>query len=398
MQLGCVSARRRERSLATAVAVVGSALVAALVTAPVGPARAASSGTAARSGTVWLCRPGTPDDPCAASRAATAMAADGTRGTGTLTVRPPAGHRFDCFYVYPTVSSERGPNADLRVQAEEREAAIDQASQFSQVCTVWVPVYRQATVGALSGLHAHGISPALRRAETVAYASLSATWRDFLAHHADGHPVVLIGHSQGAIELIRLIARQIDGNASVRRRLLVAILAGGNLQVPTGKVVGATFHHIPLCTRTTQTGCAIAWSAFPSQPPPDALFGRPGQGVSLQGGQTRSRGEAVACVDPAALGGGTGRLQPYFLTALEPVVPAVTTPWVTFPGLYTATCRHGGGATWLQVAAAPGDPRPVVGEPAGTAWGYHGGDVNLVLGNLVVDVATEEAAWVSAHH
>ena len=36
------------------------------------------------------------------------------------------------------------------------------------------------------------------------------------------------------------------------------------------------------------------------------------------------------------------------------------TPWVTYPGLYTAQCVHSGGATWLQVTATrgAGDPRP----------------------------------------
>lgn len=348
---------------------------------------------------VWLCRPGAPGDPCAFGRAATSVAADGARGSASLTAHPPSGGTaFDCFYVYPTVSQEPGENADLQVQPAERDAAVAQAAQFSQVCTVWAPMYRQATLGALSGLRARHEDPALRRAEDVAYASLQSAWQDFLAHDAGGRPIVLIGHSQGAAELIRLIARQVDGNAALRRRLVVAILAGGNLQVPTGKAVGATFRHIPLCTGTTQTGCAIAWSSYPSQPPQDALFGRPGQGVSLQGDQTRRSGEQVACVDPAALGGGTGQLEPYFPAVEAPVTPQVATPWVTFPSRYTALCRHAGGATWLQVTAAADDPRPVVGELAGPAWGYHADDVNLVLGNLVADVATEEAAWVAAHH
>jgi hypothetical protein len=63
---------------------------------------------------------------------------------------------------------------------------------------------------------------------------------------------------------------------SVLRRLVVAVLVGGNLQVPDGKTVGATFTKVPLCTASTQTGCAIAFSPYPSQPPPDSESGRPG--------------------------------------------------------------------------------------------------------------------------
>ena len=51
--------------------------------------------------------------------------------------------------------------------------------------------------------------------------------------------------------------------------------------------------------------------------------------------------------------------------------------------------------SWLQVTttAAPGDPRPTVADSLGPAWGYHLQDVNLALGNLVADVASEEAAY-----
>ena len=65
------------------------------------------------------------------------------------------------------------------------------------------------------------------------------------------------------------------------------------------------------------------------------------------------------------------------------------------PSLYTATCEHTGGATWLQVTAtpAPGDPRPTVSASLGPTWGYHVDDVNLALGDLVTDVGREEAAY-----
>ena len=123
--------------------------------------------------------------------------------------------------------------------------------------------------------------------------------------------------------------------------------------------------------------------------------------MSLQSGQTASSGEQVACVNPAALGGGTADLSPYFLSPTQAGLPsAVRTPWVTYPGLYSAACQGKGGATWLQVSdiAGPGDTRPVVSETLGPAWGYHVDDVGLALGDLVRDVAGEEAAWARTHH
>jgi hypothetical protein len=215
-----------------------------------------------------------------------------------------------------------------------------------------------------------------------------------LANDNDGRPIVFIGHSQGAANLIRLLRSQVDGNPALRGRMVSAIILGGNVQVPEGKTVGGTFAHIPACTKTSQTGCVIAYSSFSSPPPVDSLFGRPGQGVSLQSDQKTQRGQQVVCTNPAALGGtGAAPLAPYFVASAS----ATGEPWVTYPGLYTAACTSVGGATWLQITARAGDGRPVVTPTLGPTWGLHLDDVNLVLGNLVNDVMAEETAYSSRH-
>jgi pimeloyl-ACP methyl ester carboxylesterase len=221
----------------------------------------------------------------------------------------------------------------------------------------------------------------------IAYRSLLAGFEDYLRHDNDGRPIVFIGHSQGAVVLIRLLARKLDDVPALRKRLVLAIILGGDVEVRTGSVVGGSFRHIPLCTRTGETGCVIAYSSFPSEPPPSALFGRPGQGAALQSGATRRAGLAVACVNPAALGGGSAALDPFFPSTSGAV------PWVEYPGLYRARCKSAGGATWLQVGKATGaaDRRPII--TALPDWGYHVADVNLALGNLVADVAAAERAW-----
>ena len=139
-----------------------------------------------------------------------------------------------------------------------------------------------------------------------------------------------------------------------------------------------------------ETGCVIAYSSFPGEPPDGSIFGRPGTGVSLQSGQTGVQGLQVACVNPASIGGGSSTLEPYF-----PSSGVAATPWVTYPGLYSARCMNGGGATWLQVGKATGasDHRPIVTEQDGPLWGFHSYDVNLALGDLVSDVAAAEANW-----
>jgi len=102
----------------------------------------------------------------------------------------------------------------------------------------------------------------------------------------------------------------------------------------------------------------------------------------------------VACVNPADLGGGPGELAPYFLAATETLPPPkLSTPWVTYPDLYTAHCASSGGATCLQVTTQTTAGRPVVTQPLGPDWGYHLDDINLTLGNLVQDVHVAESAY-----
>jgi hypothetical protein len=354
-----------------------------------------------------LCRPGQAPDPCAGDTAVSAVTAS---GTVTPAARPSAAaSKYACFYLNPTtsVSQTSTGNTGLGVTKLDNYIATEEAVPFSQVCDMWSPLYDAQTFPTvLKGLA--GDESLMRSTFTVAYDSVLPAWQSFLAN-TGGKPIILIGDSQGAAILIHLISARLDDQPAVLHRLLVAILVGGNLQVPAGETIGSTFTNVPLCTSATQTGCAIAFSSFASQPPAGSLFGRPGQGTSLQSGETAKAGQQVACVNPAALGGGTADLSPYLLTSSQTangLKEPVPTPWVTFPGLYSATCEQGGGATWLQLTslAGTGDTRPVVTEAVlpgvvdtGPAWGYHGYEWNLALGSLLRDVAGEEAAWQSSH-
>jgi hypothetical protein len=343
------------------------------------------------AGTVWLCRPGiaASSNPCLYNPSSTSVSASGAKtvNAGSASVGKPV----DCFYVYPTVSTQPRANANLRIQKTELDAAVAQASRFSSVCNVWAPMYRQRTASSIaSGLGAD------KAAAAIAYASLVHGWDDYLSHYNDGRPIVFIGHSQGAAILIQLLRSQVDPNPALRKRLVSAIILGGNVDVPVGKLVGGSFQHIPACSSEHEYGCVIAYSSFPSEPPANSLFGRPGQGVSLQWGETATTGLQVVCVIPAALSGGAADLDSYFLTLTSPT-PGVTTGWVEYPGRYRAQCETAGDAAWLNVVpASASDVRPAISETLGPTWGYHVDDVNLALGDLVRDVAEMELAYSAA--
>lgn len=367
--------------------VVGALAITSAATsacASVDPARE-SSVHGARGGAqpVWLCRPDMENDPCAAPAGYQSIAGDGQVSEETLSTAANPG--VDCFYVYPTVSTESGENANLKVQAAETDVARDQASPFSTVCNVWAPMYKQVTLGGLFKV------ADLKRGSRVAFTSLISAWRSYLASDNDGRPFVLIGHSQGAAMLIRLIQTEIDPNPSLRRRMVSAIILGGNVTVAEGKEVGGSFEHVPACTSVDETGCVIAYSSFLHTPPRDSLFGRPGVGVSALSGQAAMKGLRVLCVNPA-LPGGSATIRPLF-----PMGSGDSTQWVTYPGLYSAHCETHDGATLLQVDVhrATSDDRPVVTQSLGPEWGLHLYDVNLTMLDLLAMVGDQIAAFHS---
>ncbi|HWF16958.1 MAG TPA: hypothetical protein VG244_12310 [Acidimicrobiales bacterium] len=117
--------RWRVRIVAGLVLAVPSGVTAIVgAGAPSAASSVAGASTGAdQSRTVWLCRPGKSEDPCTAPLTATAVAACGARVTQHAQDDPAS--KFDCFYVYPTVSTEKSANADLTVQRAEVDAAVE---------------------------------------------------------------------------------------------------------------------------------------------------------------------------------------------------------------------------------------------------------------------------------
>lgn len=337
------------------------------VTQTATPTPSASTTLRVTHPTVWLCRPGLPHDPCAATFVATVVHGDGSRTREVL--RPAKDPAVDCFYVYPTVSPASSVNAPLRAGPAEVAVARAQAAMFSGVCRVFAPVYRQLTLKALlEGRFGD------RAAREIAHADVVSAWHDYLMRDNNGRRFVLLGHSQGSFELIRLVQEEIDGNAALRGRMLSALLIGGRVTVPPGRDVGGDFAFVPACRDRHQTGCVVAYNSFDQVPPADSWFGRP------------SGGREVLCVNPAAPSGGTARLHPYLPGAR---LPGYSTDFVAFPDAVSAQCQRHDGVNWLQVDVSPHAGAPALRPALGPEWGLHAADVSVALGDLVSLVAAQ---------
>ncbi|MFL6720437.1 MAG: DUF3089 domain-containing protein, partial [Sphingomonas sp.] len=299
----------------------------------------------------WLCLPGRAD-VCSNPLPTTALtpAGYGASSKNSAANNPP----IDCFYVYPTVSGDKGLNSDLNVD-EEKGTAEAQFARFASVCRPFAPIYRQLTMGAVA---AYAAGADISAAGELAYRDVAEAWRNYLATRNNGRPFVLIGHSQGSAMLQQLIAREIETKPAVSARMKLAIIPGYDLLVPQGKLVGGTLKKIPLCSHPGETGCVISYESFREKnvPPAGAMFG-----VTDQPGMT------IGCVNPAQPGAaGWVPLDSYWHVSSYPVAGGPIkwstrgppqTPYVHFQGLVSAKCINDGprGYLWIRTNHKAGE-------------------------------------------
>ena len=347
----------------------------------------------------WLCLPGR-SDLCAGPVQRMTIDTEGklTRDAVAANADAP----IDCFYVYPTISTDPAGNSSLVPGPGERRAVEQQFAALSSVCKPYAPMYRQIT---LAGLISAMSGKPLPMDRELAYGDVVAAWKHYLTEFNKGRGVVLIGHSQGSRWLVDLLQREIEGQP-VQRRIVAVYLAGYNFEVPVGQGVGGTLKTMPLCTKATQIGCVVAWTTFrASAPPPE----------NSRYGLSRTPGIEIACVDPVALS--QKPLSSYLSVKANLLGGAVAqSDWqtlvsdraqdatfVALPGLLSTRCVKSGNLGYLAVGLTPttggGQPADIPGDIRSQGkvlddWGLHLVDINLVLGNLQSVIGQQSAAYV----
>ena len=341
----------------------------------------------------WLCRPGR-EDACTVDLSTTVISTQGTLSLESWHSDPSA--PMDCFYVYPTVSTDGTMNSDMTPDAAELRVIEQQFARFASVCRPYAPSYRQVTLAGLMAGFAGGGPRALEQG--LAYNDVRDAFHHYMQYDNGGRGFVLVGHSQGSYILTRLIREEIEGHP-VQDQMISAFLLGSTVTVATGQTTGGSFENIPLCRDAGQTGCIITYVSFRSTAPPpqNTLFGR-----------TLEPTLSAACTNPAALAGGSSETHSYLssrgatISGRRQISPWVSsgatieTPFVSVPGLLSAECTSNEHATYLEITVHgdPSDDRvdDIVGDIT-PQWGLHLVDVNLAMGNLVSIVREQTASW-----
>ncbi len=230
----------------------------------------------------WLSRPDLADDP---SRWTPARFAPGRD--------PPVA----VFYVAPTTYLSRArwnaPLDDSGANARLRLFAASQASAFNGIGAIWAPRYRQATVGAFLA-HDANTDAAL----DFAYRDVLRAFDGFVAQIPASRPILLVGHSQGSLHLLRLLHDRIAGRP-LARRVVAAYLVGW----PVSIAADLPALGLPACAGAGQAGCILSWQSFAE--PADTFADKTDfsqvrtlfDATTGLTGQPR-RGTAILCVNP----------------------------------------------------------------------------------------------------
>ncbi len=283
---------------------------------------------------------------------------------------------YAVFYVHPTtyLTSKHwnAPLDDKQANDLARLFTRGQASPFNKSLDIWAPRYRQAAFGAFLTA-----KPDAKQALDAAFADVELAFDAFLKGIKPGQPIVLVGHSQGALHLMTLLHKRIAGSP-LGRRIVAAYVIGW----PIGVAADLPALGLPACARADQSGCILSWQSF-AEP---AQYGDIVAAFEAQPGLAgRSRkGDRFLCTNP--LTGTIGAAAPASANhgTLKSSADFASADLVS-PGLVGARCDPQG---ILLIGNGP-DMGPAL-LPGNN---YHVYDFSLFWRDIRTDIERRSRAW-----
>ena len=304
---------------------------------------------------MWIARPDIPGNPALWTPAG---------------YTPEAKPKAAVFFIHPTSYIGRDHwNAALDDAETNARAAIflrGQASAFNAAGDIWSPRYRQATFGAFLTSVADS-----EQALQLAYGDVAAAFDSFLRQIGPKTPIILAGHSQGALHLTRLLRDRVATDPALRRRIVAAYVVGW----PVSRTTDLPRLGLPECARADQAGCLLSWQSFAEPADPSLVVDTYDRTIGFDG---RSRKDTpMVCTNPltgtpdatAPAGANLGTLYP----AADLATATIT------PGRVPAAC----GLRGLLMIGTP----PEVGAYVLPGNNYHVYDYSLFWANVRADAA-----------
>ncbi len=299
---------------------------------------------------------------------------------GQTSPADPAGNSppFNVFFIHPTSYLEKEHwNASLDDETSQERARLflkGMASPFNGAGEIWAPRYRQAAFGAFLT-----DEPQADEALDAAYRDVEQAFEEFLSKTDPEVPVILAGHSQGALHLLRLLRSRIKGTP-VQNRIAAAYAIGWPISLDHDlPALG-----MPACSGPDQQGCVISWLSFADPAEPGQMLKRFEESPGFDG--EPRKGSAILCSNPLTGGMGGSAPESANLGTLVPNLDMTSGELV--PGAVPATCREDG----ILIVGEP----PELGPAVLPGNNYHVYDIPLFWANLKQDVGRRAQAWIAA--
>ena len=229
---------------------------------------------------MWLSRPDLPDSASSWTPKGLEIDTD-ERATAAI------------FFIHPTsfitVSQSASWNASLTDKETNDRARIfvrGQSTPFSAAGEIWAPRYRQANFASFLTNKIEGV-----KALDAAYADVAAALDYFIKALPKDQPVILVGHSQGALHLSRLIRERIAGTPFAKR-VVAAYIIGW----PISTVTDLDAMGMPACSAPDETGCLLSWASFAEPADPSSVVGAYDKTIGFNG-QPR-KDTPILCTNP----------------------------------------------------------------------------------------------------
>lgn len=285
---------------------------------------------------------------------------------------------FAVFFIHPTSYFDRSRwNAPLDhpdSQARARLFLRGMASAFNQASEIWAPRYRQATFGAFLTDQAQA-----EQAIDAAYHDIEQAFDFFVDSIGPETPIVLAGHSQGAVHVMRLLKDRV-AETPLEDRIAMAYPVGWPISVEHDlPALG-----LPACATPNQFGCIMSWASFSEPAEPGMALERYRNSPGFDG---LARGDyGILCVNP--LTGTIGGEAPAEENLGTLIPNDDLTSGELVPGMVPARCDERG---LLLIGDGPDLGAYVL--PGGN---YHVFDIPLFWRNLQEDVVRRVRAWTAS--
>lgn len=280
------------------------------------------------------------------------------------------------FFIHPTSYLARAYwNAPIDEADSARRAEYfvhGMATAFNGQAQVWAPRYRQAAFGVFLTDR-----PEAKRALDAAYLDVRQAFDAFIAAAPKEAPIVLTGHSQGAVHLMRLLQDRVAGTPLAAR-----VVAAYPIGWPISIAHDLPAMGLPACAAPDQSGCVMAWSSFAEPAEPAAVLDAARAMPGLDG---KAKGpEAVLCTNP--LTGRTGGSAPASANLGTLRLSDELSGGELIKQAVPARCDATTGILLI------GDP-PELGPFVMPGNNYHVYDIPLFWANVRADVARRAQAW-----